>query len=342
VEDTLRKSEALAQLWKRPVTAEQLQAEMQRMARDSKQPEVLREILKALNEDPFLIAEVLARPVLVERLARNSYASDERFHGALRVRAEDAVRAHASVEEMRQMGGHFSEVEAVKVAQKRLRAANVEDKNVAAEALFANADTTLKLTPAEWEAETTRLTEMFETPDDEQFTAHATSAKVLLKNRVSGLQEDANSFYVTAVIEKTESRLKVARVEWPKKSFDSWWGEARNSYEAKAAPTGNFKYQSTEINQASAGADDTWTPTSALPTATSQLWPATAFWTGTEMIIWGGQTDLGGRTNSGARYNPATDTWTPTSTTNAPRARRSHTAVWTGTYLIVWGGCCPL
>jgi N-acetylneuraminic acid mutarotase len=342
VEDTLRKSEALAQLWKRPVTAEQLQAEMQRMARDSRQPEVLREILNALNNDPFLIAEVLARPVLVERLTRNAYASDERFHGALRVRAEDAVRAHDTVEKMREMGGRFSEVEAIKVAQKQSRAANSEDKTIAAENLFTNADTTLKLTPAEWEAETARLATMFKTPDDEQFTAHANSAKMLMKNRVSSLQEDANSFYVTAVIEKTESRLKVARVEWQKKSFDSWWGEAQSGYEAKAAPTGNFNYKNAEINQAAAGADDTWTPMSALPTATSQLWPATAVWTGTEMIIWGGQTDLGGRTNSGSRYNPATDTWTPTSTINAPRARRSHSAVWTGTEMIVWGGCNPL
>jgi len=32
------------------------------------------------------------------------------------------------------------------------------------------------------------------------------------------------------------------------------------------------------------------------------------------------------------------DTWTPTSTTNAPAARQDHTAVWTGSEVIVWGG----
>ena len=32
------------------------------------------------------------------------------------------------------------------------------------------------------------------------------------------------------------------------------------------------------------------------------------------------------------------DTWTPTSTTNAPTARYDHTAVWTGSEMIVWGG----
>ena len=32
------------------------------------------------------------------------------------------------------------------------------------------------------------------------------------------------------------------------------------------------------------------------------------------------------------------DTWAPTSTTNAPVPRSSHTAVWTGNEMIIWGG----
>ena len=32
------------------------------------------------------------------------------------------------------------------------------------------------------------------------------------------------------------------------------------------------------------------------------------------------------------------DTWTATSTTNAPVRRAGHTAVWTGSEMIVWGG----
>src|SRR5215467_6149034 len=32
------------------------------------------------------------------------------------------------------------------------------------------------------------------------------------------------------------------------------------------------------------------------------------------------------------------DTWTATSTTNAPTGRAFHTAVWTGSEMIVWGG----
>ena len=72
VQDYLRNSQALEDYWQRPITAEQLQAEMDRMAQHTKQPEVLREIFHALGNDPFVIAECLARPVLAERLHRTS------------------------------------------------------------------------------------------------------------------------------------------------------------------------------------------------------------------------------------------------------------------------------
>ena len=40
---------------------------------------------------------------------------------------------------------------------------------------------------------------------------------------------------------------------------------------------------------------------------------------------------------TGARYDPATDTWQPMSTRDAPTAREDHVAVWTGRDLLVWG-----
>src|SRR5262249_73279 len=66
----------------------------------------------------------------------------------------------------------------------------------------------------------------------------------------------------------------------------------------------------------------------------------TAVWTGTEMIIWGGYSYDGTNHywNTGGRYSPNTDSWLPTSTTNAPDAREAHTAVWTGNEMSGWGG----
>ena len=63
-----------------------------------------------------------------------------------------------------------------------------------------------------------------------------------------------------------------------------------------------------------------------------------AVWTGTEMIVWGGQDPTAG-TWQGARYNPSTNAWTKISDTNAPTSdRKAFTTVWTGSKMIVWGG----
>ena len=88
VMDYLRNSQALENYWQRPLTAEQLQAEMDRMGQNTKQPEVLRELFEALGNDPFVIAECLAKPVLSERLVTNFYPYDQRFHAEPMQRAE--------------------------------------------------------------------------------------------------------------------------------------------------------------------------------------------------------------------------------------------------------------
>ena len=68
VEDYLRKSQIVSDQRGWAITASELQAEMDRMAQHTKQPEVLGELFAALGNDPFLIAECLTRPVLTERL----------------------------------------------------------------------------------------------------------------------------------------------------------------------------------------------------------------------------------------------------------------------------------
>src|SRR5438105_15623846 len=42
--------------------------------------------------------------------------------------------------------------------------------------------------------------------------------------------------------------------------------------------------------------------------------------------------------NTGGKYTPSTNTWTSTTTMNAPATRTGHTAVWTGSEMIIWGG----
>src|SRR5437870_9622812 len=69
---------------------------------------------------------------------------------------------------------------------------------------------------------------------------------------------------------------------------------------------------------------DSWTATSttSAPAARDQH---TAVWTGSEMIVWGGE-GSGGFLNTGGRYNPATASWTATTTTSATAAPTPQTA----------------
>jgi N-acetylneuraminic acid mutarotase len=85
-----------------------------------------------------------------------------------------------------------------------------------------------------------------------------------------------------------------------------------------------------------AASTDIWRVISATSAPKAKNY-ATAVWTGTEMLVWGGY-DGTYYLNSGGRYDPATDTWHPISTLGAPSGRAGHAAVWTGTEMIVWGG----
>ena len=83
-------------------------------------------------------------------------------------------------------------------------------------------------------------------------------------------------------------------------------------------------------------AADEWTmlPRSPLRTSAGR----TAVWTGSEMIVWGGE-EVGshGVPDTGAAYDPATRKWR-----KLPQAPywslAGHGAVWTGDEMIVWGG----
>jgi hypothetical protein len=94
---------------------------------------------------------------------------------------------------------------------------------------------------------------------------------------------------------------------------------------------------------------DRWRPMShdGAPLARSDH---SAVWTGSEMIVWGGMVTAQYLTEAqaddpeirlprtGGRYDPARDTWRPTSVDGAPTGRCEHHAIWTGREMIIFGG----
>ena len=113
-----------------------------------------------------------------------------------------------------------------------------------------------------------------------------------------------------------------------------WTGSSMLVWGGQAGPVSLASVEATGARYAPA--TDSWAPTD-----TGLLAPRTkpsVVWTGSELIVWGGEDVLGEPYGDGARYEPATDTWTPTSPIAAPQARSSHTAVWAGDRMLVWGG----
>jgi len=90
-------------------------------------------------------------------------------------------------------------------------------------------------------------------------------------------------------------------------------------------------------------AADRWTATRADATAPPGRARPSVVWTGSKMIVWGGESILSNGTymvhDTGGQYDPVSDSWTPTRVdSRSPSARVRHTAVWTGSQMIVWGG----
>src|SRR6266567_4050014 len=165
VEDYLRNSQALEDYWQRPITPDQLQAEMERMASHTKQPGVLRELFAALGNDPLVIAECLARPVLAERVITDLYAHDQRFHGELKRRAEAELRTHPSVTRMKQTSGTYTEMEWIKSDSADPVAAGVPPAQPTRLPPQKPADTkntqALKMSSSEWQERVAKLAAKF-------------------------------------------------------------------------------------------------------------------------------------------------------------------------------------
>ena len=274
VTDYLRKSQALENCWHQPITAEQLQAEMDRMAKHSKQPDVLRELFEALGNDAFVIAECLARPALAERLLAN----DVRSHGERQQREEATLPSNPT--------GQLTTV-----------------ASLAAPFRFWQARTPKRTT------NTIRtLTGRYTLPTD-------------IGNQGAGGRYNPNidSWVPTTVVLSGRSGHTAV---WTGSEMILWGGVSFDG--------SNYQYFNTGARYNPSTDNWTMTSTTDAPSARDRH---TAVWTGSEMIVWGGTND-----STGGRYNPATDMWTATSATNAPSARASHRAVWTGSEMIVWGG----
>jgi VCBS repeat-containing protein len=307
VEDELRRSNALAEIWQRPITGGQLQAEIERMTRDTRQPQVLAEIFAALGNDPYLVAECLARPVLTERLVHNWYAAEPRSEQDFERWWQDESR-------------NFS--------------TNIDapdyDYKLVAPARIAAQDDTWTPTPALPEG-------VFGS------TAVWTGSEVIIwggvgagsggrTNNGSRYNPATDTWMTVAAIGAASPRMLHTAV-WTGSQMIVWGGCDQSSEFCDVSSGGLYDPLT-----------DSWTSTSLTGVAAARM-NHTAVWTGSEMIVWGGcsvgpqgNNFCNIQRNDGGVYDPATDSWQSMSTAGAPDARERHKAVWANDVMVIWGG----
>ena len=79
---------ALREVWNIRLTPEVVAGELDRIARDTRRPDMLAELIEALNHDPVLLGECLARPLITERRFHLLYQHDAELHASTRMAAE--------------------------------------------------------------------------------------------------------------------------------------------------------------------------------------------------------------------------------------------------------------
>ncbi len=82
---------------------------------------------------------------------------------------------------------------------------------------------------------------------------------------------------------------------------------------------------------------NTWTPLNT-NSAPEGRYYHTSLWTGSEMLVWGGESSTNILFNDGGYYSPTANSWQSMTTSGAPAPRALHSAVWTGKEMLIWGG----
>jgi len=297
---SLRLSLALERFWKVRVDGEALRLEMERIEHSTQFPERLREIYRALDDDPVVIQEVLARGALVERMAR-------RFH------AEDFEAGRSSWAEW----DHFwAEVEG-QLDSAKFRASDPDDDRASAQTLACLPDDSFD-------------TSSTATPCFDVFASRAWTGSFAVYWGGSSQNSNQGGRYDPLLDTCTPTSTVNAPTA---RRFNSTTaaGQIVIVFGGNRGVGGN---QTADDGGRYDPLLDSW-----LPVANDiGRWSHSALWTGQRLLIWGGRQQDFFAITAGRLYDPATNVWTDIASTNAPSSRYLPSTAWTGAKMIVWGG----
>ncbi len=326
VEDNLRMESALEDRYGIRITDAMLQAELKRIAGNTRDPQRLRELFAALGNDPVAIAECLVRPQLVQKKLYNAYVWDKRQHGELKAKVEAALANADDESSVTASGGKSYRIAYVRQNGKTEDPARVPLGNMLQKGL----QEAIELDADAFARKVRTLTASETSNTDSASTLH--------------LHEMESAFVRETLLNQSDERLEVQVQVWEKTGFNQWWVENAKQWKphdpqphtaAMRLPTITGYAQAAGMSPSGSVTGDTW---ESMMNLTAREYH-TAVWTGNEMIVWGGQGGLNNLPmNTGERYDPVTDRWMSISDVGAPSIRQNHTAVWTGSEMLVWGG----
>ena len=343
LDSQLRMQAALTDLYGIAPGAVELQAEMNRMVAQSRDPAALEAMYTALGRSPAAFAECVVRPELVERWLRHHFARDPEQHAAIRRAAEVWLAGERQVTALADSGGQHSVV-------RYLRAEPATERT--------DADA-VPIGEAAWQ---------------HKRQAFALSRSADRTVRQPSVFETEVVFQHEELLAESANQLTVSVHRWPKRSFDDWWSAARTRWSpasppgvAVTWPAGRGKvggavpanswwvpdvprafdnhlalWNGTEMlvwEPAGLGfcyspLSDRWRPMSAAggPLAGTNAFTSNIYWTGSVALVWNSSS------GSGARYQPDEDRWRPVAAVGAPGPGQSLVEVWTGSELMIWSG----
>jgi len=300
IENSLQKQALLEQRFGTQLTTEVLQAGLDRMSANTRDPDRLQRMYQVLNNDPQAVAMCVVRPPWVEQQLNHQYYHDDDLHAAVKQQAEEELAAYLQ-------RGTAPSIGQLQQVTYRLRA---DQDEIGDDEL-----TVIELGAAEF--------------NDWLAQAH---------HQAAGLQDHGVAFRLTEIRQSSATTIEVRSVSWPKQSLHHWVSQqSPDLHDQLLGVAAEQVLTLPPINRSVA--DNTYSAISnqwAVPNLPNGRALHTAVWTGNEMIIWGGS-DFEAQIAGGV-YNPATDTWQLTTPVNAPQGRFGHSAVWTGSDMIIWGG----
>ena len=316
VKKSIQMEVALFELSGISINQKMLQADLDRMIKNTKQPEKLKSLFEALNNNPNTIAECISRPYLVTSEMRDYFIKTEKSQ-AKQSFDEWWLSTKTNLKK-RSINRLIAPLTLSKIISVKGSSNNIE----------ANTWKQIATTPLPNEPEARA-----------RHVAYWTGTEML----IWGGDTNYSNFFNTGgkynpTTDSWETTSTLSAPERRTSQIIDWTGTEMIVWGGYSSIDGNITYYNSgsKYNPFT----NTWTEMSTINAATGRR-RASSIWTGDNIIIWGGQNGNSSNIvdlNTGFKYNPISDSWTEINTINAPTARNSHTSLWTGSEMIIWKG----